>query len=101
MTEEAFYKFLGLAMRAGKVVSGEETVLKTVRDQRAKLVLISSDASSNTNKMFHAKCHSYNVPIQTAGTREHLGRAIGKHERVVLGITDEGFAKKLQVMIND
>ncbi|GAK01534.1 ribosomal L7Ae/L30e/S12e/Gadd45 family protein [Geomicrobium sp. JCM 19055] len=97
MTDEAFYRFLGLCMRAGKLVSGEDTVLRLVRDRKVDLVLISNDASNNTEKLFHAKCQSYNTPIKTAGTREHLGRAIGKQERVVLGITDKGFAKKTDI----
>lgn len=41
---------LGLAYRARKVISGEELVLKEVRNKRAKLVLLADDASSNTKK---------------------------------------------------
>jgi len=41
---------LGLAFKAGKIVSGEEPVLKEIRAGQAKLVLLSKDASSNTSK---------------------------------------------------
>ncbi|WP_179193713.1 ribosomal L7Ae/L30e/S12e/Gadd45 family protein, partial [Bacillus sp. S1-R5C1-FB] len=42
--------FLGLAHRARKIISGEELVLKAVRSGKAKLVLLSEDASVNTTK---------------------------------------------------
>lgn len=39
---------LGLAMKAGKVVSGEFAVDKSIKDGSAWLVIIASDASDNT-----------------------------------------------------
>lgn len=41
---------LGLAMRAGKVVTGDEIVLKAIRSSEAKLVMLAADASANTQK---------------------------------------------------
>ena len=38
---------LGLAMRAGKVVTGDEIVLKAIRSSEAKLVMLAADASAN------------------------------------------------------
>lgn len=43
---------LGLATRAGKLISGEEIVLKAIRSGEAKLVLLAGDASDNTRKKF-------------------------------------------------
>jgi len=43
---------LGLAARAGRIVSGEFTVEKEVKSGRAYLVLIAEDASENTRKKF-------------------------------------------------
>lgn len=83
---------LGLAMRAGRVISGEEAVLEAIRSGEAKLVVLASDASENTKKKFRDKCSHYNVMLMTGGTRFELGAAIGKTERVVLAVTDEGFA---------
>ena len=44
------------------------------------------------------KCNSYQVPLRVFGTRNELGLAIGKSDRVNIGITDNGFAK---IVIND
>lgn len=88
---------LGLAMRAGKLASGEEIVLKAIRSGEAKLVLLARDASDNTGKKFADKCKSYGVPLLVGFTRYELGAAVGKPERVVFAVTDRGFADMLQV----
>lgn len=49
-TEQAILNLLGIAARARQVVSGEEQVVKEVRGQSAKLVILSTDASKNTQK---------------------------------------------------
>lgn len=98
--KQEFYRFLGLATRANRVVSGEDTVIRGIKTKRFHLVLISDDASTNTNKRFNDKCRHYHIPIRQAGTREALGEAIGKRERVVIGITDKGFSEKMIRMLD-
>ncbi|MGG1551182.1 L7Ae/L30e/S12e/Gadd45 family ribosomal protein [Paenibacillus ferrarius] len=87
---------LGLAMRAGKLVTGDEGVLKAIRSGEAKLVVMSTDASANTRKKFQDKCQFYGVPLMETGTKFELGRSIGKEMRVTIGVTDVGFAQMLQ-----
>ena len=88
---------LGLAMRAGKLSSGEEIVLKAIRSGEAKLVLLSGDASENTRKKIADKCASYGIPLLIGFTRHELGAAVGKPERVIFAVTDKGFADMLTV----
>jgi len=90
--------FLGLAYRARKVVSGEETVVQSVRREQAKLVLLSKDASDRTTKTITDKCRFYKVPFVFVSDRKTLGEAIGKAERVVVAVTDPGFGDKLKAM---
>lgn len=59
---------LGLAMRAGKVLSGDELVLKAIRSQEATLVVLAGDASDNTQKKFRDKCGSYSIPLLSGMT---------------------------------
>ncbi|MCF6093191.1 YlxQ family RNA-binding protein [Microaerobacter geothermalis] len=87
---------LGLAMKAGKVISGEELVLRNIRNGRVKLVLIAKDASYNTIKKFTDKCSSYHIPYLLILSREELGKAIGKPNRVIIGIMDDGFSKRIK-----
>ncbi|WP_281887564.1 YlxQ family RNA-binding protein [Paenibacillus sp. YYML68] len=95
MMNERFYSNLGLAMRAGKVLTGEEMVIDAVRTGDAKLVIVSEDASANTLKKVNDKCIHYQVPIHQYGSREQLGASIGKESRVVIAVTDAGFARLL------
>ena len=95
MKQEQWMSLLGLAYRARKVISGEELVIKEIRSRRAKIVLLSKDASVNTEKKVTDKCHFYNVPICRVENRTMLGEAIGKDSRVVVSVQDNGFAKKL------
>ncbi|MBO9128860.1 YlxQ family RNA-binding protein [Bacillus sp. 165] len=100
MSGNQWKSLLGLANRARKTVSGEELVLKEVRSKKAKLVLLSEDASANTTKKVTDKTSYYNVPLRKVSNREELGNAIGREARVVVAVLDEGFANKLLTMLD-
>ncbi len=91
--EQKLYSFLGLCMKAGKLGSGELTTEKAVESGKAKLVIVSQDASDNTKKLFQDKCNYRKVPLLLFGDKERLGGAIGKSERSSLVITDKGMAQ--------
>lgn len=99
MKDLAWLNMLGLITRARKLVTGEELVVKAVQKKKVHLVIVSEDASHNTKKKLQDKCDFYKVPLVIKGDREIIGRAIGKVERVVIGIEDPGFARKLQTLI--
>lgn len=98
---QQFLNFLGLAMRAGKVKTGESVLIAELKKHRLKLVLIADDASDNTKKTLINKCRTYKTPYRVVSNRYELGVAIGKEARVNIGITDNGFAKKLITMIDE
>ncbi|ALS78289.1 MULTISPECIES: YlxQ family RNA-binding protein [Planococcus] len=101
MNKQKILQLLGLATRARMTISGEEMSVSEVRKGKAKLVIISEDASDNTHKKLHDKCKSNGVELRVFGSRYELGHAIGKEERVVIAITDSGFAKKLISLIEE
>jgi ribosomal protein L7Ae-like RNA K-turn-binding protein len=92
-------QMLGLAMRARKVITGEELVVTAIRNRQAKLVLLASDASANTVKKVSDKCLYYEVPLYTLSDRFALGRAIGKDARVTVAITDSKMAESIQHLL--
>ena len=87
--------FLGLACRARAVVSGEYATEKAVKEGKAKLCIVAVDASDNTKKLLSDKCTYYEVPLIQCGTKEELGRAIGKEYRASVAVTDKSFADGL------
>lgn len=88
-------QLLGLASRAKKCVTGEDIIIKNIRNNQAKLVLVANDASDNTKKRYKDKCEFYKVPCFFISDIERLSLALGKHNRVAVGICDTGFAKGL------
>jgi ribosomal protein L7Ae-like RNA K-turn-binding protein len=100
MKQNQWMSLLGLANRARKIISGEELTVKQIRSGKAKLVLLSADASANTTKKITDKCKSYEVPYKIVEDRHLLGQAIGKEARVVVAVLDDGFAKKLVTLLD-
>ena len=94
-------QLLGMATRARMIVTGEELVIREVRNGKARLVIVSADASANTIKKITDKCTFFNVEKHVFGNREEIGHAIGKESRVVLAVTDAGFARKLSELLNE
>ena len=89
------YGMIGMAMKAGKLVSGEFATEKAVKSHQAFLVIVSAEASENTKKMFRNMCSFYHVPMYLYAPKETLGHAIGKEYRASLAVLDEGFAANL------
>lgn len=91
---------LGIAAKSGNVVSGEFSTEKAVKTGHAYLVIVSEDASFNTSKMFTNMTNFYEVPMFVFGTKEELGRCIGKEFRASLAILDENLAKAVESKLN-
>jgi len=90
---------IGLAYRAGKCSLGEATIVKDIRSNKAKLVLLANDIGPQTKKKLTDKCKYYNVPFVIADDRETLSNAIGKSQRVAIAILDAGFAAKISSLL--
>lgn len=88
--------YIGLAMKAGRIASGEFAAEKSVKEGKAYLAIIAEDASANTKKKFSDMCSYYEVPIIFTRTKEELGHMIGRELRACLTVNDAGFAKAIQ-----
>ncbi|GEL14477.1 L7Ae/L30e/S12e/Gadd45 family ribosomal protein [Pediococcus cellicola] len=91
---QKFSNLLGLARKAGKLITGEQQVLQSIRSQKAKLVVISTDLGMATQKKISDKSETYQVPLLSFMDRLVLSQAIGQ-PRAVVAIEDQGFAKAL------
>ena len=69
--EDKIYSFLGLATRAGKIVSGDDSTLLELKRGNVKLVIVAEDASDNTKKLFKDKLLSL-LQIGRASCRERV-----------------------------
>ena len=96
MAQNKIYSLIGLAMKAGRIASGEFSTEKAVKDGMAALVIGSEEASATTKKKFRNMCTYYKVPLQFLGEKEALGHAVGKEFRASLAVLDDGFARAIE-----
>ena len=101
MRQNKVLSLLGMAMRGRNLVSGEFQTLEAIRKGSAMLVIIAEDASDNTRKLFTDKCSYYEVPTAYYGTRETLGKAIGKDFRSSLGVCEAGLADAIMKQLKE
>ena len=85
-------RMLGLAAKAGKVITGIDMCGKAVKQRKAKLIVLAEDAAESTKKEFS----NSNIPVVTVENKEILGKFTGKEYRSVCVVCDAGFAKAIQ-----
>ena len=85
---------LSLARRAGKLISGEDTVSMAIRDRICALVIIAGDASDNTKKKIIGRAEGQGTEYLVTGSRDELSAAVGMYNRTVFAVTDRSFAEK-------
>lgn len=93
------YGLIGLCQKAGKIVSGEHSCEIAIKKEQVCLLILATDASPNTRKLFKNRCSYRKIPLIEYGTKETLGNAIGKVKRASIGIVDENFANKIAFLI--
>lgn len=93
MRKNSGLSMLGLATKAGKVVTGEFSTEKAVKTGMAFLVVVAADASDNTKKKFRNMCEYYQVTMKEFSDKISLGNACGKEFRASLAVVDKGLAQ--------
>ncbi len=96
MKPDKVLAMLGIAAKAGSVLSGEFSTEKAVKEGKAFLIIVASDASENTKKMFRNMTDFYEVPMYEYSNMEELGHCIGKEFRASLAIVNEGLAHSIE-----
>lgn len=86
---------LGLAARAGALVSGTDAVRAEVRDGKVGCVLLASDTAPGQRSKLIPLLDARGVRHYTGFSRAELGRAIGRSPTSAIGIADPGFARRV------
>jgi ribosomal protein L7Ae-like RNA K-turn-binding protein len=101
MNEQKIINLLGLAQRAGKLVSGDFAVQKAVQAGQVKLLLIAADAAEKTRQHYLALAKEQQLSFYLLLTRETLGHCIGKDFRAVVAVLDDGFSRAIGKWLTD
>ena len=96
MPNDPILHLLGLAKKAGRLEVGEEPVGAACRAKQAKLLLLASDAASNTfRRAAHFAQAGSVLWLEAPYTKSELGLALGRGPCAMLALTDVGFAASL------
>lgn len=101
MMTNKIYSMIGLAQKAGKVSSGDDTCETIIKSNKSFLVIVASDASDRTKKKFNDMCIYRNIKIYEFGLKDVLGKSIGKLTRSILVIKDINFANTIEKLLNE
>ena len=85
--------YLSLARKAGRIELGEEPVGAVARAQKARLLVVASDASDHTwRRALSFVAGTDQQCIRIPYTKKELGEAIGRQELALGAITDPALA---------
>lgn len=94
------YGLLGISSKAGKIISGTDIILENLSRKKVKLVIIAEDASEKTIKNMKYYCIKENVEVIMYGNIEDNSKAIGKHNRAIIGVLDKNLADAIKKLIH-
>ena len=68
--------------------------------KKAKLVIVSKEASERTKDKFEKLCSEYKVPLIEDGKIEELSKAIGKENKATFAVKESNLAKEIEKIYN-
>ena len=91
---------LGMARRAGALAYGTGSTRRAVKEGRARLILLATDASETQREKVMKLLRHGETPRATLGTREALGSAVGSAPVSAVAVTNNELAKELAARLN-
>ncbi|MBQ9696494.1 MAG: ribosomal L7Ae/L30e/S12e/Gadd45 family protein [Oscillospiraceae bacterium] len=97
MDEQKVRSYMGLSVRAGQAVFGEDACLKNVRNKQCVCLLLDGGASPNTVDRYESACTRAGVPLFTLPPGL-LGAATGK-PGMAMAMKPGGLANQLMGLL--
>lgn len=103
MNKNKLINILSIACRAGKVISGEFVIEKTLTSKKnIKLLLLADDVAEATKAKYEKLAKNNNVMLKTVMlTKDEMANSIGKTDRAAIAICDEGFKKAILKILDN
>lgn len=94
--------YLSLARKAGRIELGEEPVGAAARAQKARLLVVASDASDHTWRRAKSFVEGTDQQcIRVPFDKEELGMAVGRQSLALAAITDPALALAFLKSLNE
>ena len=85
--------YMALARKAGRIELGEEPVGAAARAQKARLVIVASDASDHSWRRARSYvANTEQLCIRVGFSKDQLGQAIGRTDLAMAAFTDPALA---------
>lgn len=91
---------LGMARKAGAVVSGSNTVLQELNKPTSELLIVAVDAADGTAEKILNKAMRNEILSVRLFDKQTLGSAVGRDERSHLVLTNKQFARNIILEID-
>lgn len=100
MNSKKYIGMLGLSRRAGKLSMGHDMALKAIKENRAQLVIFSSDISERLIEEFKRAADKSNIKcLKIEETMNDIHFALG-YKAGVLTVDDINFSNRITQLIN-
>lgn len=93
LDDKDFYSAVGLARKAGKLVTGTMACAQAIKKGRVKLVIATKDTAGNTLDKLRMICENSNTELIEYGQSQVLGKALGRENIKIIGIVDKDFKR--------
>lgn len=100
MLDHKGYSYLGLAKKAGKLVTGA-LLLTAIQQQKVFLVLTSVDGGATQAKKYEQKCFYYHIPYFKCLESKLTQQALGSENVKTLAISDRNIAQSLLTLLTN
>jgi len=87
---------VGLAMKAGKLIIGEQAVWKVLQLSRAHLLLMATDASDRKKRVFTSWARAHDIPLIELANKIDLGNQLGRGQVAIAAIIDQPLAEAVR-----
>ncbi len=87
--------YLALANKAGKVVSGTDTVLDSLRRKTAGLILLAEDTAPESARRVRDLAEKVGTPCEMLASKDRLGELLGKELRSAVAVLHGSFVAVL------
>ena len=100
MINKKILGLIGLSAKAGKISFGADSVETQIRKRKINLVIIAENSSERTKDKFKKLSEENDIPYIIVGEIDELSKAIGKSNKVIIGIKDLNLSKEIQKISN-
>ena len=91
---------IGMARKAGAIVSGSNTVLQELGKPQSSLLIVATDAATGTADKILNRAKGCDVPSIKLFDKQILGSAVGQDDRSHLVLTNKKFARNIILEID-